>query len=660
MGCSSDDQGEAEKAIEKSDNIEASKVNVTPLEVVQLHSKNFLSQESYKAQFLGMEITLGKFNDTTLVFMVPQALANKEGDLTFLVQGKQEEIKFKVSALNLVANPDEEIDSFIQEMVINMAEDSDNSVLFEEYKTVFEENLAAFNTSYSTLTSEEKVLVASFLKINMAAEEAIRSNVKSDTEPCLDLMSKKFVRNVGKTVLSVGVLAAAIIVPEPALTKVAATLLAVRFVYNLHKTTNTVEMLVRCIRVKEYTSIGTSSRNTGELYKFANLQEYKVNFFGKYESLSKNDLNSDITLIKNIASQIENYKRKLSEWKTTYNSFVDNLGLPSSLTLETTEFLPSNPLISETKLVDNTKITQVSISTDKAIVKKNGLEGSDYIMSFSNKTIEKQYFDIQVEGVDDGFSAKGIFKAELEESDGKIVIQDGNEKAANENNEATVVLTVLNEEETPVENGKIELSSTSSDVSFPSGSNFTTGANGQINFKVKISKESSESKFVVVIKLKNEAGEVKNETNVTVNVDIASRLINGSPWKVTSFIQDGGDTFNEMETGNETCYPTGVFDKQRMIEATYTFTSGSATMNYIMEYRKWNCNTSSYDTSKGYQSFGHNWRIDDSTGKFVVTREGNEVAWLSIQVSGEKISLSGPHILDNGEETTWTIRIEKP
>src|SRR5690606_34148324 len=84
LGCSSDDQGEAEKIIEKSDNIEASKVNVTSLEVVQLYSKNLLSQESYKAQFLGTEITLGKFNDTTLVFMVPQALANKEGDLTFL------------------------------------------------------------------------------------------------------------------------------------------------------------------------------------------------------------------------------------------------------------------------------------------------------------------------------------------------------------------------------------------------------------------------------------------------------------------------------------------------------------------------------------------------------------------------------------------------
>src|SRR5690606_35676279 len=201
----------------------------------------------------------------------------------------------------------------------------------------------------------------------------------------------------------------------------------------------------------------------------------------------------------------------------------------------------------------------------------------------------KQYFDIQVEGTDDGFSARGTFHAELEESDAKIIIQDGNETAANENNEATVVLTVLNEEETPVENGKIELSSSSSDVSFPLGSNFTTGANGSINFKVKISEESSESKFVVVIKLKNEAGEIKDETNVTVSVDIANRLINGSPWKVTSFIQDGWDAFNEMESGNEACYPTGVFDKQRMLQATYTFSTGSATMNYIMEYRKWNC-----------------------------------------------------------------------
>src|SRR5690606_8951330 len=159
-----------------------------------------------------------------------------------------------------------------------------------------------------------------------------------------------------------------------------------------------------------------------------------------------------------------------------------------------------------------------------------------------------------------------------------------------------------------------------------------------INFKVKISEESSESKFVVVIKLKNEAGEIKDETNVTVSVDIANRLINGSPWKVTSFIQDGWDAFNEMETGNEACYPTGVFDKQRMLEATYTFSTGSATMNYIMEYRKWNCSTSSYDTSKGYESSGHSWKIENSTGKFVVTREGNEVAWLSVQVSGDKIS----------------------
>lgn len=654
--CSKDDDEKTELVIEKSNNIEASKSNVAPLEVVQLYSKISLSQNSYKAQFMGSEITLGKVNDTTLVFMVPKTLANKEGDLTFLVQGKQEELNFKVSALNLVTNPDEEIKAYIQEMIEGIEENSDTPALIE-YKKIFQENMAAFNTAYSTLSVEDKILVVSFLKINLPADDANRA--ASETEPCLDLMSKRFLWYVGKTVVSAGVLAAAILAPEPVLTKLAATLVAAKFVLYLHKTTNTVEMLVNCIRIKEYTSIETSNKVRTEMYKFDNLREYKVNFFGKYESLSKKDLDSDNSFLKGIAIGIENFKIKLSEYKQTYNSFVNFLGLPSFLNLDVTEMLPTIPLVSETKAIENTKISKVSITTDKVIVKKNGIEGSAYIMSFSNKTIEKQFFDIQFEGEDEGFVAKGTFNAELEASDGKIVVQGGNEKAVDENNEATVLITIRNEEEAPVDNAKVELSSASSDVSFPSGNSLVTGANGQVNFKVKISKESSQSSFVVVVKLKNEAGEVIDQTNIVVNVGLEALLINGSPWKVTSYIVDGWNAFNLMETGNEACYPAGIYDTQRMLEATYNFSQGIANMTSVWSFSDWDCDSASYVIHQENQSISFIWRIDNSTGKFVVTMNGVENAWLNVQVSGDKISMSGPIIIDDGEESTWSMQLEK-
>lgn len=578
--CSPDDEVKKEPEIEKSNNIEASTTNVAPLEVVQLYSKNPLTQDSYSAKLMGAEITLGKFNDTTLVFIVPQTVANKEGNLTFLVQGKQEEINFKVSALELVNNPTEEIQRYIQEMIEDIGENSGNPVL-DEYYNVIQENISAFNSTYSTLSNEDKIMVASILSINFPAVNPNRmaSTQSSDCISGNQAMVNKYYFDVK---ISAIIMYSSLLITEPLISKAVAIVSSVKFVTSVYKMTEASDDLARCPALGVIHSFNNYVRTEGEIYNFNNRKEYLIKFFGKYEGINKHDLSSSNSVRKSFATHLDLLSSKLTEFKKQYNKVVEFLGL-NSLSLDALGLLPNNPLISEIKEIHNNKITTVGITTEKAIVKKNALEGSDYILSLSNKTIEKQSFDIFIEGQDEGISAKGTFHAELQASQGKIVVQDGTEKTADENNEATVVLTVLNEEETPVENGIIEISSTSSDISFPSGNSFTTGSNGLVTFKVKISEESTNSSFNVLVKLKNMAGEILNEVSVNI--------INSNPiigvWKAQTYagkplgtpIVYYMDQCPQIPEGEETMFGvTFTFNVE-----TYTYVFDEASREYMYE-----------------------------------------------------------------------------
>lgn len=657
FGCSNDDDTETE-VVQKSNNFEAAKSNVAPLEIVQIISKNALSDETYSAKLNGIQLDLAKLNDTTLVFMVPKELSNEKGNLSFLVGGKLEELEFDISDLELVTDPDSEIQEIIMTLNKEILGNIENANL-QELLEVFQENLSAFNSGYEPLSKEDKILSASFIKINFTFSEDELITIKSQQEFCFEQKSLKYLANKKKAVAGIVLMTGAVMVPEPAISKVAALFGAGLFVGYVYATTDAVEKLVGCINLKDFFSLESIQKSNDEIYRYENNKEYILNVFGKYDGLSKQDLNGENSFLKSTAESIDEFKELLLKFKKHYNSFVNYLNLPKSLSLNVPEMLPPNPVASEIKQIEPTKISQIVVMTDKAAIKSNGMEDSNYILGFSNNTIEDQVFDIKISGEDEGFLATSSFKIELEASSGKIDVMDGKEKTVNDENEASVFLTVRNEDDKPVENAIIELVTANSHVSFLPANTFTTGANGVVSFKVKISEENTYSSVYFRIILKNQAGEVVEETGIDVYVDLKSRLINNSPWKLTSYVVGGWDHFTYMNLGNESCYPDGVFDQQKMLNATYQFNEGSANMGAVMEIIRFDCETGSFLKTQFADSSGHNWKIDENTGKFVVIKNNIEVAWLTVQVSESGIYMNGPHIMENGEEKTWSMRLEK-
>ncbi|WP_162427370.1 Ig-like domain-containing protein [Pontibacter pudoricolor] len=124
---------------------------------------------------------------------------------------------------------------------------------------------------------------------------------------------------------------------------------------------------------------------------------------------------------------------------------------------------------------------------------------------------------------------------------------------------------------------------------------------------------------------------------------IVTRLINGSPWKLTSYIVDGEEQFNFKNLGNKTCYPAGIYDKTRFVEGTFSFSSTTLTKNIKSEEHTYNCNAKSFDISYNNNWSGaHQWKIDKGTGKLVFMNDGQEEAWLAITIiSDTKIRFDG-------------------
>ncbi|NEM99046.1 Ig-like domain-containing protein [Pontibacter burrus] len=124
---------------------------------------------------------------------------------------------------------------------------------------------------------------------------------------------------------------------------------------------------------------------------------------------------------------------------------------------------------------------------------------------------------------------------------------------------------------------------------------------------------------------------------------IVVRLINGSPWKLTSYVVGGEEQFNFKDLGNKTCYPAGVYDKTRFVEGTFSFSSSTLAINIKSEKHTYNCNSGSFDKSYNNDGSGaHQWKIDKGTGKLILMNNGQEEAWLAITlISDTKIRFSG-------------------
>lgn len=167
-----------------------------------------------------------------------------------------------------------------------------------------------------------------------------------------------------------------------------------------------------------------------------------------------------------------------------------------------------------------------------------------------------------------------------------------------------------------------------------------------------------EGEFSIVVKDANGCNSV-SETYLQRELDIASLLINGSPWKLISYSIYGIDFFQYQDRGNEACYPTGVFDKERVIEGDVRFSTGSASIGTLWDTQTYDCEVQSYIGSNYYQSYSHSWRIDENTGKYMMTW-GEATGELNVSVSGNRVTLSGP-FNDPGfeESTTFSMVLEQ-
>ncbi|PJJ54420.1 hypothetical protein CLV45_2757 [Hymenobacter chitinivorans DSM 11115] len=136
-------------------------------------------------------------------------------------------------------------------------------------------------------------------------------------------------------------------------------------------------------------------------------------------------------------------------------------------------------------------------------------------------------------------------------------------------------------------------------------------------------------------------------TVFTATTGLGALLVAEGTWNLTAYQPAGSDFFQFQDRGNKACYPAGVYDKDRIVSGTYTFSGidpfivGTTTRSTVDEMQTYNCATGTYTKTLGSTTVSHGWKIDAQTGKLVFTYQGKEVGWFDATVYENRITFSG-------------------
>ncbi len=519
--CSKDDDPK-ENEIEVSDDITADKNTVSPLEIVQLTSKNTLQADIYEANLGNVSLKLAKVDDNTLILVVPPDIQSGKSILTFMENEKTVEIEFNVLPLELVADPESVIQPMLVEVDLILNQSPTNPELIS-YASSLESLMAEFESAYNSLSIENKKKVATFFELN------VFSNIESKTannEECFNANVKKFLVSKATLALSITALVTCVVFPEPFISKVVAIGAAIVFVSNVYVTQDAAMELLKCDALKEVSDFDSelfgeknSKESAGKAsFVYENLTSYKMTFSGEFSGVSRDDLTNQNTFFKDIAEKIIDFEKLIEKGKIAYQNAKEFFGISSEVSSGNSQILPATSENSQVIEIENTFISSLTLVANEYVaIKSQSITETDVLLTMSNKTIEDQDFEFEVTANDNVSTASKIFSAQVKASDGFIHVLKGNNETIGDDYEVIIEVKITNEEEEAVKDALVVFASASEKVSF-SASSIKTNADGIVTITANVSEDNNED-IPVKVSLKNNAGEIIKESSLTLVYD---------------------------------------------------------------------------------------------------------------------------------------------
>jgi len=313
------------------------KSDASPFEQVTITAIDYnFPQESYLATIGGKEITLTRTSSSQLVFTMPFVSGNQV--LYLVVDDITYSFDFQVKELEPIANPDEQINTFKQDVegIINEVEQMIQQGELQipaEHMQVLQNQKLAFEQLFASATADQKQEVAQFIKANPGffsfdhirlqqfndSLNTSRAFVAWDQQLTDDM--RYFTGLVIATGATIGIFNGTLYSGNPFLIGAATLALVTEFVLVFDQTGT---MLTRSYKPFEF-DLNNELRAT--VVEFENDIPYQLGIDATYRTLYKNDKeSSDVTLelVANI-NTFTGYWNQVSGLVPGLNGTVENL-----------------------------------------------------------------------------------------------------------------------------------------------------------------------------------------------------------------------------------------------------------------------------------------------------------------------------------------------
>lgn len=371
------------------------KEEVFPMEVLIFWPENeFTQQSTYYATVGDVEVEAKLSNDNKFIILVPELPAGNY-DLEIDLGEFQGSAGIFIRPLPENLDPEAVWESFITDARTTTAflEELSQTTGIDipaENLSFTQSLISELETVYEELSNEEKQYAAIFVQTNPDIFGQDKKAVLADNSEVLEAFKTYLTENKWQFLLSGSTFALSLTAPEPTgLTKFLAITAGIYLVKKMH------DLGVRILDIYNKAVVTESASLTMSKTDFTVLNHEEV-FFDvalTNRSLFKNDLNSQVILVSEVASLIEEITQAIETINGYIISFRQrfNLGqgglanIPQRISQKnefTRETVPGNGSLVEIEVLDNTAVNPVII-----------LKGDTYIhVKFSTCEDDYQYF----------------------------------------------------------------------------------------------------------------------------------------------------------------------------------------------------------------------------------------------------------------------------